>query len=530
MGLRGSRPKFSTNGKAMKHLVESLALDGLACRILLALAGAIQLVSACFASDTRNQLHSKPPNIVLILADDQAWMDFGFMGNQRVHTPNLDALASKSARFPNGYVPSSVCRPSLATILTGLYPHQHGIHFNHGPPGNSGYNRMTTRSEYEAHRQNEFELIQRLETLPKLLAKHQGYRCLQTGKFWEGHYRNAGFTDGMTTFTPPSKDQTFGGIRKLASGEQVAHGNGDHGLIIGRKTMQPIKDFIQDCERLNTPWFVWYAPYLPHLPHDAPNQFQKLAASHPGVVPWEQPYFASIAQFDSTVGELLTIVSSESQPSNTLYVFLSDNGWRPSSIPSKQNPQEYTQTKRSKRAPFDAGVRTPILIRWDGVVSPQTQNGLCSSIDLLPTLLGAAEISTTPDLSLPGINLLDFLKYDKPVPPDRSIFGEIYPGDATSLNSASQDIAYRWIRKGKMKLIIPHLNSVSKGSSSQSNPTQLKELKSIAWNDYVREESLFDLSRDPFEKLNLIGSKLHASHREALKSELNGWWQPEGTP
>ena len=118
MARRGSRPKFSMNGKAMKHLVESLALDGLACRILLALAGAIQLVSACFASDTRNQLHSKPPNIVLILADDQAWMDFGFMGNQRVHTPNLDALASKSARFPNGYVPSSVCRPSLATILT----------------------------------------------------------------------------------------------------------------------------------------------------------------------------------------------------------------------------------------------------------------------------------------------------------------------------------------------------------------------------------------------------------------------------
>lgn len=526
----GSWLQLSMIGTAMNDLVERLHLRGLTCRILFALAGATQLVSTCVSNETGNQVPSKPPNIVLILADDQAWMDFGFMGNQRVHTPNLDTLASKSARFPNGYVPSSVCRPSLATILTGLYPHQHGIHFNHGPPGNSGYNQMTSRSEYEARRQNEFDLIQRFETLPALLAKHKGYRCLQTGKFWEGHYRNAGFTDGMTTFTPPHKDQTFGGIRELASGEQVSHGNGDHGLIIGRKTMRPIKDFIQECERFNTPWLVWYAPYLPHLPHDAPDQFQKLAASHPGILPWEQPYFASIAQFDSTVGELVKIVSSESQSSNTLFIFLSDNGWRPSSIPSKQNPQEYTQTKRSKRAPFDDGVRTPILIRWDGVIRPQTENGICSSIDLLPTLLGAAGIPITPDISLPGINLLDFLKDDKPVPPDRSIFGEIYPGDATSLNSASHDIAYRWIRKGSMKLIIPHFNSVSNESSSKSNLNQPNQIKSKAWNNYVGEESLFDLSRDPYEKQNLIHSKLHASDLEELKSELNDWWQPAGSP
>ena len=75
------------------------------------------------------------PNVVMIVADDQSYRDFGFMGNDLVHTPNLDRLARQSARYPNGYVPMSVCRPSLATLLTGLYPHQHGIHFNHPPPG-----------------------------------------------------------------------------------------------------------------------------------------------------------------------------------------------------------------------------------------------------------------------------------------------------------------------------------------------------------------------------------------------------------
>ena len=68
------------------------------------------------------------PNIVLIISDDQAYRDFGFMGNTQVNTPHLDRLAKQSAFFPNGYVPSSVCSPSLATLLTGRYPHQHGQH------------------------------------------------------------------------------------------------------------------------------------------------------------------------------------------------------------------------------------------------------------------------------------------------------------------------------------------------------------------------------------------------------------------
>ena len=58
------------------------------------------------------------PNVVFIISDDQAYGDYGFMGNRLVHTPNLDVLAARSARYVNGYVPSSVCRPSLAKTRT----------------------------------------------------------------------------------------------------------------------------------------------------------------------------------------------------------------------------------------------------------------------------------------------------------------------------------------------------------------------------------------------------------------------------
>ena len=437
------------------------------------------------------------PNIVYIIADDQSWTDFGFMGNRRVHTPNLDALAARSARFVNGYLPTSVCRPSLVTLLTGLYPHEHGVHFNHGPPGNSGYNRMTSRRAYEEARSLEFELIREVATLPRILSTDRGYRCLQTGKFWEGHWRNGGFTEGMSTFTAPPMEQTYGGVRKLASGERVAHGNGDWGLRIGRETMQPIKDFIVDCERDETPWMVWYAPYLPHQPHDSPERFYEIAKSYPDVNAHEVPYFASIAQFDETVGDLVGFVEANSDLKETIFVFVSDNGWSPSAKPEKNRPQEFAHTKNSKRAPFDEGVRSPILIRWDGVVEAATREELVSSIDLMPTLLDASGAKIA---GLPGVDLLGKLDLE------RAVFGEIYPGDATSLRHPERDVAYRWVRQGDFKLIVPHGEK--------------------PWGNYLDGPALFQIATDPAETRNLIGDRALTETTRSLQQLLDEWWNP----
>jgi hypothetical protein len=69
-----------------------------------------------------------PPNVVyLIVSDDHGWTDYGFMGHPQVETPHLDKLASRSALFSRGYVPTALCRPALATFANGLYAHQHGV-------------------------------------------------------------------------------------------------------------------------------------------------------------------------------------------------------------------------------------------------------------------------------------------------------------------------------------------------------------------------------------------------------------------
>ena len=443
------------------------------------------------------------PNIVLIISDDQSYTDFGFMGNTEVQTPHIDRLAGQSARYINGYVPSSVCRPSLVTLLTGMYPHQHGVHFNHPPPGFAGLTRDPgiDKDRFDELRREAMQLIRAVPTLPRVLAG-QGYRCFQTGKYWEGHWRNAGFTEGMTLAQPSGGPY---GDKVLANGDVVAHGNGDHGLMIGRQTMQPIHDFIDDCGE--TPFLVWYAPFLPHTPHDSPEEYYELYRERSEIDAHRIPYYASVSQFDDTVGDLVDFVEQRGLASNTIFLFAVDNGWEPDRDRFVAARDEWDHTRRSKRAPFDYGLRTPILVRWDGRIQPATIDELVSSIDVVPTLLAAAGTNDTVDL--PGLNLLPNASGEADLPSDRAVFGEIYPGDATSLENPSRDIAYRWVRQGRLKLIVPE-------SQNGADP----------WNQYLSEPALFDVVSDPDESENRIEDGQYKDVAAELRRLLDEWWLP----
>ena len=104
-----------------------------------------------------------PPNIVMIISDDQAWTDYGFMGHPVIQTPNLDQLAKQSIVFKRGYVPTALCRPSLMTLVTGHYAHRHGVTGNdpspkYAKPGSGLYNER--RAKLISH-------IDKFPTLPK---------------------------------------------------------------------------------------------------------------------------------------------------------------------------------------------------------------------------------------------------------------------------------------------------------------------------------------------------------------------------
>ena len=178
---------------------------------LLALCSGSMFLASASAADAaspaaKSTAETTPPNVVMILSDDQAWTDFGFMGHPEIRTPHLDRLAARSAVFPRGYVPSSLCRPSLATLISGQYPHQHGITGNDPPRG--------------VDRNEMLRFIEKAPVLPKLLAS-RGYVSHQSGKWWEGSPSLAGFTAGMT-HGDPSRGGRHGDLG-LKIGRDVQH-------------------------------------------------------------------------------------------------------------------------------------------------------------------------------------------------------------------------------------------------------------------------------------------------------------------
>lgn len=411
---------------------------------------------------------SSRPNVLLIISDDQAWTDYGFMGHPVIQTPHLDRLARESLVYTRGYVPDSLCRPSLATIITGLYPHQHGITGNDPKLPDPKVNPMAGRARPEFARFYE-TLMRRIEThptLPRLLGE-AGYVSLQTGKWWEGAYTRGGFTEGMTHGDPKRGGR-----------------HGDAGLAIGRQGLEPIFDFIRRAKEAGKPFFVWYAPMMPHSPHNPPEKYlQKYL--RPDLTPAQSRYYAMCEWFDQTCGDLITFLEKENLRKSTLIIYLADNGW----IQDPNNPNRYAP--RSKRSPYDGGIRTPIMLSWPGKITPlRDDENLASSIDIAPTVLTACGLPVPANL--PGINLMD----RETVKQRRAIFGEVFEHDVADVDHPTKSLTFRWIIRENWKLIVP------------ADPNGKPEL--------------YDVVADPFETRDLATT--HPELVKKLTEELDRWW------
>lgn len=408
------------------------------------------------------------PNVVLIIADDLAWTDYRFMGHAQVRTPRLDRLAAESVTFRQGYVTSSLCCPSLASILTGCYPHQHRIANNDPPlPSELRGQARNASPAFVAGRARMNAMLEAQPTLPKLLGR-AGYLSFQSGKWWQGHYRTGGFTHGIS-----HGDEAQGGR------------HGDEGLRIGRETLQPAYDFIDLAKREQKPFFLWYAPMLPHAPHTPPERF---LAHYRDTTPsiHVARYWAMIEWFDETCGQLLDYLDAQGLADDTLVIFVADNGWI-------QSPDRPEFAPRSKQSPYDGGLRTPILVRWPGKMQPRTSDTPVSSIDIAPTILNACGIAP-PDV-MPGVNLLD----DEAVAARTIVFGACFTHDAVDLERPETSLRWRWCVAEGWKLIVPSTATPDNG-----------------------QPELFNLALDPHETKNL--ADVEPQRVANLLEELNEWW------
>jgi len=408
---------------------------------------------------------AKPPNVVLIISDDQSWTDYGFMEHEAIETPNIDRLARQSRLFKRGYVPTSLCCPSLATLITGLYPHQNGITGNEPPIPSGGKN----TDQYRSQVQECVGFIDTVPTLPRLLAK-RGYVSHQSGKWWQGHYSRGGFTHGMTHGDPKRRGR-----------------HGDEGLKIGREGLQPIFDFTDDAG--DKPFFVWYAPFLPHNPHNPPKRLLDKYTKKTESI-FIARYWAMCEWFDETCGQLLNHLDEKKLARDTLVIYVTDNGWI-------QRADNGRYAPRSKRSPYDGGIRTPIMIRWPGKVQPGERPELANSIDLAPTILKACGLEPTDTMQ--GIDLLD----DTALAKRKSTHGACYLHNAIDIHKPSANLTHRWLINGNWKVILPY----------KANLTTRDEAKGTG------ETELYNLAKDPFERRNLAKSK--ASRVKRLTKQLN---------
>lgn len=433
------------------------------------------------------------PNIVLILSDDHSFTDYGFMGHEVIQTPNLDKLASQSALFRRGYVPTALCRPALMTLATGTYSHVNLITGN--DPANTDANKTHVVDKGKTAKAQLIDNIDRFDTIPQALAK-QGYLSHQSGKWWEGSYQRGGFTHGMTRGYPKPQGR-----------------HGDDGLNIGRRpadaprssegtdipsSMKPIDDFMDMASEKDKPFFLWYAPFLPHTPHNPPTRLlnKYKAEGRPLSI---AKYYAMVEWLDETCGHLFQSLEDKGVAENTLVIYVTDNGW-------VQNPKGGGYVARSKRSPNEMGTRNPIMYKWPGKIAPQDREELASSIDIYPTILAAAGCDIPDDR--PGLNLLPSLTTGKAIDRD-TIFGESFAHDIADIDNPEASLLYRWVIQGNMKLLLTY----------DGEPGKMK------YPPKTFEPQLYDLDKDPFENNNL--AKDHADKVKEMTALLNGWYQPK---
>lgn len=402
---------------------------------------------------------SRPPNFVLILADDLGYGDLGVTGSKQIPTPHIDALAAGGLRFTNAYVSSAVCAPSRAGLMTGKHAASFGFRDNLAPvqPGHD--------PEFVGLPLNQTTLAQRLKPLgysTGLIGKwHLGelpkFSPLKRGfdEFW-------GYLGGAHDYfrAEPGNDSITGPIlcnyKQPAALTYLTDDMGDECV-----------DFIR--RHKDHPFFLFAAFAAPHTPSQATKDDLKRFARIED--PLRRTYCAMVYRLDQNVGRILNEVRTQGIERETFVVFLSDNGGP--SAPGITNGSVNAPFRGSKTTVLEGGIRVPMIFKWPASLpAGKTMDEMVSSLDILPTFVAAAGGSIDMADKPTGVDLLPFLTEKSKRLPHDSLMWTYTVGSA--------------IRNGNWKLIrlpdrLPMLYDLSTDSSEQHDlsPEHLEQTRAM---------------------------------------------------
>jgi arylsulfatase A len=409
---------------------------------------------------------ARPPNFVVIFADDLGYGDLGCYGHPSIRTPNLDRMAVEGMKFTDFYVAACVCTPSRAALLTGRLPIRNGM--------------AGSEKRRVLYPDSQGGLPPEEITIAKAL-KAKGYATACIGKWHLGHNQpHQPTSHGFDLFfgfpysndmdrIPSAKGANTGSMEPrytdfnvplLRNGEVVER-PAVQTTLTRRYTEEAVK-FIREHKR--QPFFLYFPHTFPHVPLFASEKFK--GVSRRGL------YGDTVEELDWSVGEVIEALRWEKLSDNTLVLFTSDNGpWLVRDLAGGSAGL----LRDGKGSTWEGGMRVPALAWWPGKIKAGVvRNDLASTLDLFPTFLKLAGAPLPNDRVFDGYDLSAVL-LDRGAGPRQEMF--FYRGDELYA-----------VRQGLFKAEFVTRDGYSKVPAEKHEPPLL-----------------FHLGKDPSEKYNVAG-------------------------
>jgi len=332
-----------------------------------------QFISTALTAPMAAAAQSRPPNVVLIYADDLGYGDLGVYGS-KIRTPNLDRMAAEGVRFTQFYSANPVCSPSRAALLTGRYPTRVGVPRVLFPTDKTG-------------------LAEGEVTIAQMLKARQ-YKTMCIGKWHLGHLPpHLPMAHGFDEYfgIPYSNDMT---PPVVMHNTEIVEQKATLETLTPRYTERAVQ-FIERSKA--SPFFLYMPHTYPHIPLGASSRFR--GKSPLGL------YGDVVEELDWSVGEVLAAIKKHGLDRDTLVMFSSDNGPWYQGSPGR--------LRGRKGGTYEGGVREPFIARMPGrIPKGVVQTGVAGTIDILPTLARLCDVPK-PGRPLDGIDIWPLITGDK---------------------------------------------------------------------------------------------------------------------
>ena len=342
--------------------------------------GCLLTLVSCFT------INDSKPNIIIILADDAGYSDFGFMGSDEIKTPNLDQLALDGVVFNNAYVSASVCSPSRAGLLTGMYQQRFGHECNLDSDVNNSFD------------PNQITIAEALKT--------EGYTTGLIGKWHLGDktqnhpLKNGfdyfwGFISGARNYFYDPNEVNRNSIRNVVENYSQTNFEGYLTDVLGEKAIS----FIDKNNQSNNPFFLFLSFNAPHTPMQAKEEVLEKFKNNP-----RQVYASMMWSMDEAIGHVIDALKENNQYDNTIIYFLSDNG---AAMSNNASPFPYKGWKGNQ---FEGGIKTPMIMTWKNKIKSNTQfDGFISALDIFKTSLEVSNVNDDLMANADGKNIMNYL-------------------------------------------------------------------------------------------------------------------------